>query len=103
MERGLLPIWNKIIHVGRGRRVATDEEQFADEKTAKDLSTMTLKNKEVILLPTYLGRETAKLKVEEIPAGIDVVWISAAITYDLDEKKNVHFTNAKKKKPDKGS
>lgn len=43
VEKGLQPIWNKIKCVGTDIKNATVGTQFADESTAEELSTQTLK------------------------------------------------------------
>lgn len=64
---------------------------------------MMLKNKGVIPLPTYLGRHTVKIKIEEIAAGIDVIWIVTVITCDLEEKKCQYYRCRKNPRTGKDS
>lgn len=51
IEKCLSLIWNKITYIAT----------VVSEQIAKNISTITLKNAEVILLPTYLGRCTAEI------------------------------------------
>lgn len=60
---------------------------FADKKTAKELSTRALQTEEIILLLTYLGRQTTKVKIEEMLEGIDIQWVAAAFLYIRDGAK----------------
>ncbi|XP_052823724.1 uncharacterized protein LOC128247805 [Octopus bimaculoides] len=86
VERCLSPIGKKIRYVCRGVRSATIEAHFKSENVAKEVSTQTLKNEQIMLLPTYLGRRMAKTTVEEIPDGYDVYWVATAIIYNVERK-----------------
>lgn len=71
VENCLEPIWKKkITYINRGKRYGTIEERFASKDEAKKHSTTSLISTELLLLPTYLGKRTSKVKIEVI---IDVV------------------------------
>lgn len=73
IEKCLTPIWNKIRYIGHEMRIAMIEEQFNKETIAKEKSARTFKNKEIRLLTTYMERQTANAKIEEILAKIGVI------------------------------
>lgn len=39
----------------------------------------------MILLPTYMARRNAKIVVQEILVGYDMLWMAAAVTCDMEE------------------
>uniref|UniRef100_A0A0L8HRX4 Uncharacterized protein n=1 Tax=Octopus bimaculoides TaxID=37653 RepID=A0A0L8HRX4_OCTBM len=78
VELCLAPIWSKVIHVNRGTRSATIEVHFESAEVAKEVSTETLKTDLIMLLPTYMGKRTARVTVEDIPFRYDVMWAAAA-------------------------
>lgn len=57
----------KLEYIGRGRRYASIEPIFESLGVVTSVLTMTFKNDEVILLPTYMGKRTVKIKTEDIP------------------------------------
>lgn len=55
------------------------------EEKAKYYFTTTLKSEEVILLSTYTGRRTSRMRIVNIPPEVDATWLLAALTVDLKE------------------
>lgn len=51
-----------------------NEAIFESADMAQSVSTITFKNDKVILIPTYLGKTTAKMKIENIPPIFNLEW-----------------------------
>lgn len=52
-------------------------------------SDRMLKTEEVLLLPTYLGRRTSRIRIEEVPPEVEVGWAMAALCHGRDDKLNI--------------
>ncbi|XP_029641624.1 uncharacterized protein LOC115216432 [Octopus sinensis] len=89
VEKCMAPIWSKVSHVNRGARSATVEAHFETAEVARQISTQTLKNESIILLPLYLGCRTAKVTLEDIPTGYDVMWAATAVIFDVESKLTI--------------
>lgn len=49
---------------------------------AKSVSTKLFKNDKIVLLPTYTGKRTAKIKIEDILPMFDLEWLMETVTFD---------------------
>lgn len=58
---------------------------FPNEETVRKRSTVTLKSAEVLLLTTYLGRRTSRMKANEIPLKIDITWLATVLIRGLKD------------------
>lgn len=89
LKKCLAPVWDKITYYRRGSSYATLEVRFASGEEVKRNSDKTLKTKEVVLLPTYLGRRTSKVTVAEIPPEVEPDRIVDALCQDREDKLNL--------------
>lgn len=61
----------KLEHISRGRRYVSVEAVFESEMF-RSVCYMMFKNEKGILLHSYMGKRTAKIKVEDVPLTVDM-------------------------------
>lgn len=79
------PIWQDV-YLARGNPFTRIEVRFTRESKDRQHAKLLLKSNEMVLLPTYLGRRTFKVKVGEIPTVVDIAWLVTAIAVGLQNK-----------------
>lgn len=62
------------------------EVRFKNAATTRLHSVTPLKTNKVLLLPTYLGWRTSKVKVGGMPPEINTAWLVDAIFLGLEEE-----------------
>lgn len=82
VKRVLGILMYKLEYIGRGRQFNSVKVIFESPKMAKSVSTMSFKNEKSILLPTYMGKRFAKIKIENIPPMVHLEWVAEAVIFD---------------------
>lgn len=60
------------MYVKRGRRFSAIEVRLKIEQQEKTFSANLLKTKEIILLPTYTGKRTSRIRISNVPPTITI-------------------------------
>lgn len=85
------PVLGDASLVSRGEAYATVAVKFSTTEGARKNSDKTLKTEEAVLLPSYMGRRTSRIRIEDVPPETEVTSGMAALLRGRDDK--VSFTN----------
>lgn len=74
--------WSDISYFTRGKKFVTVDVKFVTEQKSKQHSSNPYKLAELVLLSTYLGRRTSKVRVGKILPEMEAIWAVTAIKMD---------------------
>lgn len=91
VEKCLNLIWSDISYLTRKKKFIPMRLNLYPRKKPSNTPPATLKTSEVVLLQTYIGRRTSRVKVGEIPPEVTAAWVIATIIMELDDIITVYF------------
>lgn len=94
----LHPVLGDVSLVKRGETYATVAVRFSTAEEARRNSDKTLKTEEAVLLPSYMGRITSRIRIEEVTPETKVTRVMAALLQGHDDKVTILKINRISKK-----
>lgn len=81
------PVLGDVSQVNRCEAYATVAVRFNTAENARRNWDKTLKTEEGVLFPSYKGRRTSRIRIEEVPLDAEVAW--ATLLQDRDDKVTI--------------
>lgn len=63
----------------------------------RNVTTMSLRSEKVIRLLTYMGKMTAKIKMEDVPSRTELNWVVDAVINNKEKIQMININKDKKK------
>ncbi|GAB1605864.1 hypothetical protein Ahia01_000868800 [Argonauta hians] len=79
VEKALESIWDSVSHASRGKGYGVTDIQFISEELALANSMSPFFGDDFVLYPTYMGRRTVNLYVNDIPPHVDLWSVLACV------------------------